>query len=127
LHDQGSTDPCVHAKHVDVIRFYPYFYYKDIFGLFLILILFSIFVFFNQDYLGHPDNYVKANPLVTPKHIVPEWYFLPFYGLLRSIPNKFAGIALMLGAIVFLLLLPIFISNKSFTNEYRGYSYGLWS
>jgi len=115
LHEKGSTDPCVHGYKNDYIRFYPYFYLKDLFGFFCILFFYFFFVFFFPNYLGHPDNYVEANPLVTPKHIVPEWYFLPFYGLLRSIPNKYLGILLMILSIVFLILLPF--TTKPLTNS----------
>jgi ubiquinol-cytochrome c reductase cytochrome b subunit len=72
LHTSGSSDPCLHSKAVDVIRFYPYFVVKDVFGLLLMLFFLAYFVFFSPNYLGHPDNYIEANPLVTPKHIVPE-------------------------------------------------------
>lgn len=127
LHDHGSTDPCLHSKNNDVIRFYPYFLSKDIFGFLIFLIFLSIFCFFFPNFLGHPDNYVVANPLVTPKHIVPEWYFLPFYGLLRSIPNKFMGIALMIGAIVLLIFLPYMTFNDIEHDQYTGNTYGLWT
>ena len=110
LHERGSSDPCVHGYKNDYIRFYPFFYLKDLFGLLCLLFVYLLFVFYYPNYLGHPDNYVEANPLVTPKHIVPEWYFLPFYGLLRSIPNKYLGIIFMIVSIVFLLLLP-FVSR----------------
>jgi len=72
-----------------------------VFGL-----LFSLFLFFAPNYLGHPDNYVEANPLVTPTHIVPEWYFLPFYAVLRSIPTKLGGVSAMVVAILIFLILP---------------------
>ncbi len=123
LHQSGSSDPCLHAKQVDVIRFYPYFVVKDIFGLLIFFFFLGYFVFFAPNFLGHPDNYVEANPLVTPKHIVPEWYFLPFYGMLRSIPNKFAGIAVMFSALIFLLILPFFVSISN--SRLFGFSYGL--
>ena len=122
LHQSGSSDPSIHAKQIDVIRFYPYFVIKDILGLLIFLLGLSYFVFFAPNYLGHPDNYVEANPLVTPKHIVPEWYFLPFYGMLRSIPNKFAGIAVMFSALIFLLILPFFVSVAN--SRIFGFSYG---
>jgi ubiquinol-cytochrome c reductase cytochrome b subunit len=72
----------------------------------LFIIFLSLFVFFAPNILGHPDNYIAANPLVTPPHIVPEWYFLPFYAILRSIPNKLGGVVAMIGAIFILILLP---------------------
>ena len=72
--------------------FHPYYTMKDVFALSSFLILFACFVFFAPNYLGHPDNYIPANPLVTPPHIVPEWYFLPFYAILRAIPDKLGGV-----------------------------------
>lgn len=92
---------------MDKVSFFPYFVYKDIFGLFGILIgVFTFYVFFLPNYLGHPDNYIPANPLVTPTHIVPEWYLLTFYAILRSIPSKLGGVLCMVAAILIFLLLP---------------------
>jgi ubiquinol-cytochrome c reductase cytochrome b subunit len=76
----------------DTVPFHPYYTMKDGFGVVCFLIVFAGFVFFAPDYLGHPDNYIPANPLVTPAHIVPEWYFLPFYAILRAIPDKLGGV-----------------------------------
>jgi len=105
LHEQGSSAP-VTSRVSDKISFYPYFYIKDLLGLLVILFILSYLVFFSPDLLGHPDNYIEANPLVTPPHIVPEWYFLPFYAILRSIPNKLGGVVLM-----FLSILIFFFFN----------------
>jgi quinol-cytochrome oxidoreductase complex cytochrome b subunit len=88
LHEYGSNNPLGFESKVDSTNFYPYFYVKDLFGFFVFLLVFASFVFFAPNVLGHPDNYVQANPMVTPAHIVPEWYFLPFYAILRSIPDK---------------------------------------
>ena len=108
LHIIGSTNPLGICSKIDRISFYPYFYVKDLFG-FLILILFlSCLVFFNPNLLNHPDNYIKADAIVTPTHIVPEWYFLPFYAILRSIPDKFGGVVCMFASILILFILPIF-------------------
>lgn len=107
LHIPGSNNPLSLAANLDKIRFYPYFYVKDLFGLMILLLGFAFFVAFAPNYLGHPDNYIEANPLVTPAHIVPEWYFLPFYAILRTIPDKLGGVVLMFVAIIILLLLPI--------------------
>jgi ubiquinol-cytochrome c reductase cytochrome b/c1 subunit len=85
---------------------YPYFIIKDLLGLLLLIIFFSLFVTFSPNLLGHSDNYIEANPMVTPAHIVPEWYFLPFYAILRSIPHKLGGVVAMIFAIVVLALLP---------------------
>ncbi len=117
LHLQGSSDPLLRAKKMDYVPFYSYFYQKDLLGF---LIIFSILVFFITYFpnlLGHSDNYIPANALVTPKHIVPEWYFLPFYGILRAIPNKFGGIAAMFSAIILLALIPFIASPHSFTGS----------
>ncbi len=87
--------------------FYPYFYVKDLFGFFVFVLFFSFFVIYAPNTLGHPDNYIEANPLVTPAHIVPEWYFLPFYAILRTIPDKLGGVVLRGAALVILFALPL--------------------
>jgi ubiquinol-cytochrome c reductase cytochrome b subunit len=106
LHKDGSNNPIGVDSAIDRIPFYPYFYVKDLFSLLLFITFFSVFVFFYPNDMGHPDNYIPANPMVTPPHIVPEWYFLPFYAILRSIPDKLGGVVAMGGALVILLLLP---------------------
>ena len=112
LHEHGSSSPLGVNKNHDLIAFHPYFTIKDIFGIIIFLIFFSYFIFFNPNLLGHPDNYIEANPLVTPTHIVPEWYFLPFYAILRSIPNKLGGVILLLLAIFILILLPFYLKKS---------------
>nr|NP_847988.1 apocytochrome b [Harpochytrium sp. JEL94]AAO62900.1 apocytochrome b [Harpochytrium sp. JEL94] len=106
LHQYGSTNPL--AVKGDYLRFHPYFTSKDLVGFVWLFILLAILVFFMPNYLGHPDNYIPANPLVTPHHIVPEWYFLPFYAILRAIPNKVLGVIAMFGSLLILLTLPWF-------------------
>jgi len=106
LHVDGSTNPLGLEDPYDFIPFYPYFLVKDIFGLLIFLCIFSYFIFFEPNLLGHPDNYTRADPLVTPPHIVPEWYFLPFYAILRSIPSKLGGVVAMAVAVGILFLLP---------------------
>jgi ubiquinol-cytochrome c reductase cytochrome b subunit len=108
LHTHGSNNPLgIDVKGPqDSIPFHPYYTIKDLFGLGVFLIAFCLFVFFAPDYLGHPDNYVPANPLVTPPHIVPEWYFLPFYAILRAVPDKLGGVILMFASIGVLFVLP---------------------
>jgi len=91
---------------VPTISFAPVFVVKDIFAFFITLTFLAVLVFLFPTELGHPDNSIKANPLVTPAHIVPEWYFLPFYAILRSIPNKSGGILAMGSAILALFTLP---------------------
>ena len=90
----------------DTVPFHPYYTMKDGFGVVVFLIVFAGFAFFAPDYLGHPDNYIPADPLVTPEHIVPEWYFLPFYAILRAVPDKLGGVIAMFGAIAVLFILP---------------------
>jgi len=89
LHERGgSNNPGGLKAGIDNTPFTPYFIQKDSFGLVIFLLLFNYLVFFDPNLLGHPDNYIPANPLVTPAHIIPEWYFLPFYAILRSVPDK---------------------------------------
>ncbi len=109
LHIPGSSHPSKIGELSDKISFFPYFYLKDLFSFFISLFFFSYFVFFDPNFLGHSDNYILANALVTPSHIVPEQYFLPFYAILRSIPDKLGGVVLMGLSIIVLLLLPNFI------------------
>lgn len=108
LHESGSNNPLGTYKNTDVIRFHGYFFVKDFFGGFIVIVVLLLLLSFNPNLLGHPDNYIPANPLVTPAHIVPEWYFLPFYAILRSVPNKLGGVVLMVSAILVLLSLPYF-------------------
>jgi quinol-cytochrome oxidoreductase complex cytochrome b subunit len=119
LHKDGSNNPLGINTNVDTIPFYPYFYVKDLFSFFVFLFVFSFFVFFYPNVLGHSDNYIPANPLVTPAHIVPEWYFLPFYAILRSIPNKLGGVLAMIGAIFVLFLLPVLNTSKIRSSKFR--------
>ncbi len=108
LHVHGSNNPLgIDARGPqDTVPFHPYYTMKDGFGIAVFLIIYAGFVFFAPDYMGHPDNYIPANPLVTPAHIVPEWYFLPFYAILRAVPDKLGGVIAMFGAIAVLFILP---------------------
>nr|YP_002970841.1 cytochrome b [Arthroderma uncinatum]ACR19597.1 cytochrome b [Arthroderma uncinatum] len=107
LHDTvGSSNPLGLSGNYDRLPFAPYYIFKDLVTIFLFMLILSIFVFFMPNALGDCENYVMANPMQTPPAIVPEWYLLPFYAILRSIPNKAAGVVLMLGAILILLALP---------------------
>lgn len=108
LHQFGSNNPLgIDRKGPeDSIPFHPYYTIKDLFGLGIFLFIYLYFVFFAPNFFGEPDNYIPANPLVTPPHIVPEWYFLPFYAILRSIPNKLIGVLAMFGSIMVLFILP---------------------
>jgi len=127
LHTEGSNNPLGINFNIETISFYPYFYVKDLFS-FLVLILFlSFFLFFSPNALGHPDNYIVANSLVTPPHIVPEWYFLPFYAVLRSIPNKLGGVVAMVCAILVLILLPYINISKIRSPKFRPlFSFIYW-
>jgi ubiquinol-cytochrome c reductase cytochrome b subunit len=112
LHIPRSNNPMGVRTLNDYLQFHPYFTVKDIFSAVIFIILFSAFVFFYPNLLGHADNYIQANPLVTPAHIVPEWYFLPYYAILRAIPDKLGGVLVMFAAIAILLFLPLLnISN----------------
>jgi quinol-cytochrome oxidoreductase complex cytochrome b subunit len=119
LHKDGSNNPLGINVATDNISFYPYFYVKDLFAFFLLVSMFAFFVFFFPNILGHTDNYIPANPMSTPAHIVPEWYFLPFYAILRSIPDKLGGVVAMVAAILVLLLLPIINTSKVRSNKFR--------
>lgn len=121
LHHHGSSNPTgVEVKtKKDVIPFHPYYTIKDCFGFGVFFIIFSVLIFFAPNYLGHPDNYIPADPMVTPAHIVPEWYFLPFYAILRSIPNAFLGVVAMFSSIALLFALPWLDTSKVRSGNYR--------
>lgn len=108
LHVNGSGNRLGINSNSDKIPFQVYFSIKDLFGFTIVFLFLGFLVFYNPNYLGHPDNYIPANPNVTPLHIVREWYFLPFYAILRSVPNKVVGVLLMVGAILILLILRLF-------------------
>ncbi|WP_417829666.1 cytochrome b [Thalassospira sp.] len=136
LHSVRSNNPTgVEIKTpADAIPFHPYYTIKDLYGMGVFLIFFSAFVFFAPDYLGHPDNYIPANPLVTPPHIVPEWYFLPFYAILRSIdftifgiPAKLLGVLAMFASIVILFVIPWLDTSKVRSSKFRPvYKWFFW-
>jgi ubiquinol-cytochrome c reductase cytochrome b/c1 subunit len=122
LHVVGQNNPTgVEVKNVqkDTVPFTPYATVKDAFAMVCFFMLFAWFVFYHPNYLGHADNYIKADPLVTPAHIVPEWYFLPFYAILRSVPDKLGGVLAMGGAIVILAFLPWLDTSKVRSGNYR--------
>jgi len=108
LHQNGSNNPLGCSTIFDKINFYPYFIIKDFFSWILLFLIYFCFVFYSPNYLGHTDNYIEANSMITPSHIVPEWYFLPFYAILRSIPHKLGGVIAMFLALLILLILPYF-------------------
>jgi ubiquinol-cytochrome c reductase cytochrome b/c1 subunit len=121
LHQHGSNNPLGIDKRgpQDAITFHPYYTIKDLFGLCVFLLFFAIFVFYMPNALGHPDNYIPANPLVTPNHIVPEWYFLPYYAILRSVPNKLLGVILMFSSVLILLFLPWLDTSRVRSARFR--------
>ena len=108
LHRFGSNNPIGidPSGPQDTVPFHPYYTIKDFFGLSVFLTLFASAIFFFPNFMGHPDNYIPANPMQTPAHIVPEWYFLPFYAILRAVPDKLGGVLAMFGAIAVLFILP---------------------
>jgi len=119
LHKDGSNNPLGINTNIETVSFYPYFYVKDLLAFLFLIIFFSFFVFYYPNSLGHSDNYILANPLVTPAHILPEWYFLPFYAILRSIPDKLGGVVAMISAILILLLLPIINTSNIRSTKFR--------
>jgi ubiquinol-cytochrome c reductase cytochrome b subunit len=129
LHVAGQNNPTgveIKSKS-DSVPMSPYAVMKDLFGLSVFAILFAWFVFFAPDYLGHADNYVPANPLVTPPHIVPEWYFLPFYAILRAVPDKLGGVILMFASIAILAFLPWLDMSRVRSTRYRPiYRWFFW-
>jgi ubiquinol-cytochrome c reductase cytochrome b subunit len=107
LHDTvGSGNPLGISGNYDRIPFSPYYIFKDLITIFLFIVILSVFVFFMPNLLGDSENYVMANPMQTPPAIVPEWYLLPFYAILRSIPNKLLGVIAMFSALLILLIMP---------------------
>ncbi len=121
LHVHKSNNPLgIDVKGPqDTIPFSPYYTIKDLFGLGVLMVFYLFFVFFAPDFFGEPDNYIKADPLVTPTHIVPEWYFLPYYAILRAIPDKLGGVVAMFGSILILLILPWLDRSKVRSARFR--------
>ena len=122
LHHVGQNNPTgVEVKNVakDTVPFTPYATVKDLFAMVCFLMFFAWFVFYQPNFLGHADNYIPADPLKTPAHIVPEWYFLPFYGILRAIPDKLGGVVAMFAAIAVLAFLPWLDTSKVKSGAYR--------
>nr|YP_009262831.1 cytochrome b [Channa micropeltes]ANI87510.1 cytochrome b [Channa micropeltes] len=119
LHETGSTNPVGLNSDADKIPFHPYFSYKDLLGFALLLIALISLSLFSPNLLGDPDNFTPANPLVTPPHIKPEWYFLFAYAILRSIPNKLGGVIALLASILVLMLAPILHTSKQRSLTFR--------
>ncbi len=119
LHLTLSNNPLGIQPDVDEVKFGIYFIIKDLYGVYLILFVCCFFLYFYPNILSHSDNYIPANPLVTPNHIVPEWYFLPFYAILRSVPNKLFGVILLLASILVLIILPFIVSYEIRNSNYK--------
>lgn len=112
LHDTSSSNPLGLSPHIDILPFHPYHTYKDLLGFILLLLVLVAIALFSPNLLGDPDNFTPANPLVTPTHIKPEWYFLFAYAILRSIPNKLGGVLALLASILVLLAVPYLHASK---------------
>nr|YP_004347729.1 cytochrome b [Phoxinus steindachneri]BAK14173.1 cytochrome b [Phoxinus steindachneri] len=112
LHETGSNNPAGLNSDADKISFHPYFSYKDLLGFVVMLLALTSLALFSPNLLGDPDNFTPANPLVTPPHIQPEWYFLFAYAILRSIPNKLGGVLALLFSILVLMVVPILHTSK---------------
>jgi ubiquinol-cytochrome c reductase cytochrome b/c1 subunit len=121
LHVPGNNNPTgVSVKSSqDTLPFHPYYTMKDSFAIVVFFMFFAFWVFFAPNYLGHAINYQEANPLVTPAHIVPEWYYLPFYAILRAVPDKLGGVIAMFGSILILFALPWLDTSKVRSGNYR--------
>ena len=119
LHTPKSNNPLGLTSTYDRIPFHPYFTTKDLYGLIVFVMFFAWLVFYQPNLLGHSDNYIEANPMVTPTHIVPEWYFLTFYAILRSIPSKLGGVIAMGASILILYLLPLLHTSEIRSSAFR--------
>lgn len=110
LHQNGSNNPL--GIKTPFINFYPYFYVKDLLSFFIFIFIIGIFVCFWPNFLGDPTNYIPANPIKTPAHLLPEWYFLPFYAILRVVPHKLIGVVAIFSSLLVLFILPLLYKNK---------------
>nr|BBG22703.1 cytochrome b [Sphaeramia orbicularis] len=122
LHETGSNNPVGLNPNADKIPFHPYFSYKDLLGFIVLFLALASLALFSPNYLGDPDNFTPANPLVTPPHIKPEWYFLFAYAILRSIPNKLGGVLALLASILILMLVPLLHTSKHRSLTFRPFS-----
>nr|YP_009116575.1 cytochrome b [Lobotes surinamensis]BAQ20850.1 cytochrome b [Lobotes surinamensis] len=122
LHQTGSNNPLGLNSDTDKVSFHPYFSYKDLLGFALIIAALTSLALFSPNLLGDPDNFTPANPLVTPPHIKPEWYFLFAYAILRSIPNKLGGVLALLASILVLMVVPILHTSKQRSLIFRPFT-----
>jgi ubiquinol-cytochrome c reductase cytochrome b subunit len=130
LHIQGNGNPAgIEVKSPkETVPFHPYYLIKDGFALVVFLLLFGVLLFYAPNFLAHPDNYIPANPLQTPPHIVPEWYFLPFYAILRAVPDKLLGVIALLSSILILFFVPWLDTSKVRSARYRPvYKWFFWA
>jgi ubiquinol-cytochrome c reductase cytochrome b subunit len=121
LHITGSNNPLgIDVKSPqDTLPFHPYYTMKDSVGVCAYMLVFAVLVFFAPNFLGDPNNFIPANPLQTPADIVPEWYFLPYYAILRSVPNKLGGVCMMFGSLIVLFVLPWLDTSKVRSARFR--------
>jgi len=119
IHVHGSNNPNGVSSNGDRYAIHPYFIFKDLVTIFLFFLVLSVIVFYYPNLLGHSDNYIPANPMSTPVSIVPEWYLLPYYAILRSIPNKLLGVIAMFGSLLILLILPITDISRIRGSQFR--------
>lgn len=119
LHVNGSGNPLGISSNVDRVPMHPYFMFKDLITIFLFFLALAIIVFYMPNAMGHSDNYIPANPMQTPPSIVPEWYLLPYYAILRSIPNKLLGVIAMLMSLLILLAMPILDTCRVRGSQFR--------
>ena len=122
LHETGSNNPIGLNSNADKISFHPYFSYKDLLGAAILVIALALLALFSPNLLGDPDNFTPANPMVTPPHIKPEWYFLFAYAILRSIPNKLGGVLALLASILVLIVVPFLHTSKQRALTFRPVS-----
>ncbi len=130
LHIPGNNNPTgIDVKSPkETLPFHPYYTIKDGFAIVLFLLVFGAFLFYAPNYLGHADNYIPANPLQTPPHIVPEWYFLPFYAILRAVPDKLLGVIALISAVAVLFFVPWLDTSKVRSTSYRPvYKWCFWA
>ena len=127
LHTHGSNNPNGISGNGDRYAFHPYFIFKDLVTILFFFLVLSIMVFYYPNFLGHSDNYIPANPMQTPASIVPEWYLLPFYAILRSIPNKLLGVIAMFGSLLILLVLPYTDLSRVRGNQFKPFmKFAFW-
>ena len=119
IHTHGSSNPLGITGNLDRIPFHPYFIFKDLVTIIFFILALSFFIFYAPNVLGHSDNYIMANPMQTPASIVPEWYLLPYYAILRSIPNKLLGVVAMFASLLILLAMPLLDTSRVRGSQFR--------